>query len=294
MKPDKIGKFFSDLYRDITDRRLLIPLIALTVAIVAVPMLLASDAEPPAVPAPTVDAGLADGTAVEAAVTVSETGIRNYRERLAELKTKNPFDQQYASETTDETSAPDVTGSGLDSTGSSTGDAATGGSTGDSGGSIDITTGPPSGSPGAPSPAPTPTPGEPPEVETTVRFFSDRVDVKVGPVGDTKLIKDVRHLDFLPDDKTPIVAFLGLAGGPDHAIFSVNPAVIETGGEGACAPKGADGCQYLNLKIGEERYFKYGFGPDAETYRLKLVDTHIVRVPDPREDRGGDESDDSQ
>jgi hypothetical protein len=295
MKPDRIQKFFSDLYRDVSDRRLLLPLIGLAVAIVTVPMLLSTSAEPvPTSTAPPVDVG--DATAVDAAVTLTDTGIRNYRERLEDLKSKNPFDQQYDSETAEQTGTGEVTGSGLD-TGTITGspsDTTDDGTGGSSSASIDVTsTGPPAGagSPGTTPPSTTPG-GEPPEVETSIRFFADRVDVKVGPIGDTKIVRDVRHLDFLPDDRTPIVAFLGLAGGPDHAMFSINPAVIETGGEGSCAPKEQDGCQYLTLGIGEERYFKYGFGQDAETYRLKLLDTHIVRVPDPRDDHGNDGSDD--
>jgi hypothetical protein len=286
MKPPK---FLADLYRDLLDRRLLLPLVALAIAVVAVPVLLSSSPEP-VVPdsAPPVDVG--DATAVDAAVTVSDTGIRNYKQRLDELKSKNPFDQQYAKPANAGGGAgTDVTGSGLPDSGTPTD--STGGSSGTAGPSstdTTIETGPPSTTP-SPTGPPSTVPGEGGEVETTVRFFSDRVAVKVGPIGHTKTVRDVRHLDFLPDDKTPIVAFLGLAGGPDHAMFSINPAVIETSGEGSCAPKEQDGCQYLTLGIGEERTFKYGFGDEAQTYRLKLLDTDIVRIPDPREDRTGDE-----
>ncbi len=286
MKPDRIPKFFADLYRDLSDRRLLLPLIGLAVAIVAVPMLLSSSGEPPVVPEPA-PVDLANATAVDAAVTVSNTGIRNYRERLEELKSKNPFDQQYQNTLAPgEDGSSEVTGSDLPPVPGSTAGAPSDGSSGGSTSvpptdtTIDTTidTGPPDT-----------VPSDGTEVETSVRFYADRVDVKVGPLGHTKKLRDVRHLDFLPDDRTPIVAFLGLAGGPDHAMFSVNPAVIETGGEGSCAPKGKDGCQYLTLGIGEERYFKYGFGDDAETYRLKLLDTDIVRIPDPRDDGSGDD-----
>jgi hypothetical protein len=282
MKPEQLTKFFSDLYRDLVDRRLLFPLIALVVAIVAVPILLSSSAEPPVAPAAP-QADLDGTTAVDAAVIVSDTGIRNYRERLEELKTKNPFEQQYAgTPAADGTATDPVTGSGLPDSGSPSDTSTSSGSTG---GSVDVSTGGPTVQTGPPSTVPS----EQPEVETSVRFFADRVDVKVGPIGHTKILRDVRHLDFLPDDKTPVAAFLGLAGGPDHAIFSINPAVIESGGDGSCAPKEADGCQYLNLAIGDERFFKYGFGDDAETYRLKLLDTNIVRIPDPRDERGSDE-----
>ena len=278
LKPERIPKFFSDLYRDLSDRHLLLPLIGLAVALVAVPMLLSSSGEAPVLPDP-VPVDLENATAVDAAVTVSNTGIRNYRERLEQLKSKNPFDQQYT-----ETAAPgedgssDVTGSGLPDSGTGS-DGSTGGTSGVPPTDTTIETAPPATVPPA---------GET-EVTTSVRFYADRVDVTVGPIGHTKKLRDVRHLDFLPDERTPIVSFLGLAGGPDHALFSINPAVIETSGEGSCAPKGQDGCQYLTLGIGEERTFKYGFGDDAETYRLKLLDTDVVRIPDPRKDPAADE-----
>ena len=47
---------------------------------------------------------------------------------------------------------------------------------------------------------------------------------------------------------------------------------------------------YLSLKIGEEQRFVYGDAEDAKIYRLKLLDTRIVRVQDPR-DRAADEKD---
>ena len=51
---------------------------------------------------------------------------------------------------------------------------------------------------------------------------------------------------------------------------------------------------YLTLKIGKEQRFVYGDQNDAEIYRLKLLETHIVRIPDPLEgsadDGGGKQS----
>jgi hypothetical protein len=122
---------------------------------------------------------------------------------------------------------------------------------------------------------------EPPKPE--VRFFADRVDIALGPLGHVRKYDGVRRLDFLPEDKTPVVTFVGLAGdGGDQAVFSISSDVFETRGEGSCAPKKPAACQYLTLKEGEERRLKYE--PNGKTYRLKLRETHIVRVPDPRDD----------
>ena len=83
-------KFFNDLYRDLVDRRMLVPVIALLVAIVAVPVLLKS--EPPAPAPPAAAAAPAEGTdEVSPAVLVSDPGVRDYSKRLSALKKKNPL-----------------------------------------------------------------------------------------------------------------------------------------------------------------------------------------------------------
>ena len=50
-----------------------------------------------------------------------------------------------------------------------------------------------------------------------------------------------------------MVAFLGLGEGGEKAVFSVSSDVVETDGEGSCAPKQPAPCQFLTLKIGEQR-----------------------------------------
>ena len=72
--------------------------------------------------------------------------------------------------------------------------------------------------------------------------------------------------------------------GGDRAIFSVSSEVDMGKGDGSCAPKKPDPCQFLTLKIGDERYMKYGL--EGKSYRLKLLDTEVVRIPDPRESDG--------
>ena len=293
----KAPKFLSDLYRDLSDRHLLLPVIGLLVAIVAVPMLLSSDSEPslPATAPPTTDLG--DASALDAAVIVSDPGIRDYRKRLTALQEKNPFESPGGSGGSDGNSGTATTivagseGSGsADSstaptspTGSSTSSSSSTGSTSSGSVSVDIgsdtgtdTTTPPTGTDTTdPGDADT----EPPKPQT--RFYASRVDVTIGPVGNTKTIEGVKALDFLPNQKTPVVAYLGLVD-QNHALFSVNPGVVETQGEGDCAPRG-NSCMYLTLKIGKEQRFVYGDENDAEIYRLKLLETHIVRIPDPLE-----------
>jgi hypothetical protein len=148
---------------------------------------------------------------------------------------------------------------------------------------VSIDTGSDTGGTTTPPADPTDTGTEPSptDIKPETRFYASRIDVTVGPVGKAKEIDSVKQLDFLPDSKTPVVAYLGLVDD-NQALFSVNPGVAETQGEGDCAPRG-NACMYLSLKVGKEQRFVYGDAEDAKIYRLKLLDARIVRIPDPRE-----------
>ncbi len=138
MKNVRLPGFLTDLYRDLRDRHLLLPAVALIVALVAVPMVLAKDeAPPPLGPPPPTDETAATVPAVLAGTEVS---VRDYTKRLEQLKSKNPFDQQFPV-------SPDT----LDGSGSGSA-TSTGTTTADAGGSSLGATG------GTTSTAPTPTP----------------------------------------------------------------------------------------------------------------------------------------
>jgi hypothetical protein len=293
------SSFLNDLYRDLRDRRLLLPIVALVVAIVAVPFVIgggSDSAPPPAAPA-VADADA--GAAVAPAVLTSDPGVREYRKRLVRLKESNPFAQKFAlpdpektalesvggTSGTDSTSAASASGSsaGTGSTDTSVTDTVTDTSSTSSSGSSDTftettetteTTSETSHVGGQPKPQ--------------VRFYAGTIDVTVGPLGDAKRIDNVRTLDLLPSDKAPVAAFLGLAKGGDGAVFSVSRDVAETDGDGSCAPKTPAPCQYVTLGTGDQETFKLA---DGTTYRLRLLHTHIVRVPDPRAQQGADQAD---
>lgn len=290
-----VKQFFANLYRDLDDRHMLLPAIALLVAIVAVPMLLGGSKEEPALPAAAAPLD-ADATAVQAAVLTSNPGVRDYTKRLEALKKKNPFVQQFANDEDEPTL--DETASALGSDPAASTDNTT----------LEVT--PTGGGTGAPVPgsggeAPTNLPPEgetqtetdptteqsvDPEVSTETRFYAPRVDVTFGALGEAEQIDSVRYFDFLPDEETPVVAFLGLGDSSDQAVFAVSNEVTETSGQGTCAPSGVDGCDLLILKIGQQRLLKVdtvdgngnGIG-ESITYRLKVRDTRFTRVPDPRD-----------
>ena len=284
-------QFASDLYRDLRDRRLLLPVVALLVAIVAVPVVLKSDSSVTPPPAP--PAALAEDAAQAApAVLVADSGVRNYRERLAALKQKNPFDQKFVlppqssvdlESTGDTVTAPDAGSGTVDAVGG--GDPAT--SVSDSvdtavNAANDAVETEPSEPPDSSEPA---EPAEPSKSE--VRFYAGRIDVTVGELGDAKRVDGVSYLELLPSASNPVVAFLGLAEGGEGAAFSVSRDVVETDGDGSCAPKKPAPCQFLTMHVGDQQTFKYA---DGRTFRLTLRDTEIVRVPDPREQQGDDQS----
>lgn len=287
----EMPRFANDLYRDLRDRRLLIPLVALLAALVLVPVLLsrgATETVPPAVVAPP-----AGATEAQAAVLVEEPiGVRNYRQRLDALKEKNPFKPLF------EPKAASAGGSGdasvavggsdasiavADEAGSAVSVTAPTGST-SAGVDVAATSEPvPTGSadgsatvtvPGDAQPAANAEKPEP-------RFYAARIDVRFGKLGETKVIEGVRSFDFLPDEKFALVSYLGVREDATAAVFAVSTNVADTSGDGSCAPTNSEGCQFLTLRAGEERQLA---GIDGETYRLKLVAIDVVAVPDPRED----------
>ena len=295
MRKLEAPKFLSELYRDLRDRRLLLPIAGLVVAIVAVPILLSGGSSAVAPPPPSAQAADSDASEVAPAVLVTDTGVREYRKRLAQLKASTPFKQQFAlppakSVTLEDASAADA--------GAETGDVSgSGGSTSSfdtavtdtveaAGGSSSVTTDTtvtePAGDQVDASVTEEP---EPPKPE--IRFYAGRIDVTVGELGDAKRVDGVRYLDLLPSESRPVVAFLGLAHGGEGAVFSVSRDVVETDGDGSCAPKKPAPCQFLTMHVGDKRTFKYA---DGTTFRLTLRDTDVVRVPDPRKQHAGDQA----
>ena len=93
----QVPRAVEDLYRDMRDRRLLFPALALIVAIIAVPLALSASKEP--APAPAVFQPPEGSEAVApAVVTEQQVGVRDYRKRLEGLKSKDPFAGSFASD----------------------------------------------------------------------------------------------------------------------------------------------------------------------------------------------------
>jgi hypothetical protein len=262
-------QFLTDLVADLRDRHLLLPAILLVVAIFAVPLLLAtgSDEEvlPPADVAATVDAGEAQPAVLAETVTV-----RDYRKRLDELKSRNPFESGFK--------PPPVPkgDSQLDdllppTTGSSGGGASTGGfgeptsaGTGDSSTSTSTSTSTSSGSSSGGGSS-----------EPEIRYFAHEIDVKVGQTGDLHAKNGVEDLTLLPNDANPVVMFLGASTDGKKAVFLVSEDVSATAGDGSCVPSGSN-CDFLTMRPGDSRTFDYI--PNGQTYKLVLKKIETVRI----------------
>ncbi len=122
-----------------------------------------------------------------------------------------------------------------------------------------------------------PTPVDPTPVDPGggVTLVTTRIDVRVGPVGDTKVLRDVKFLDFLPDKKTPVLEYLQSDFDLSNAVFIVSPFVLSSEGDGKCAPTPQD-CQFVQLQKGDTHAFQYD---DGERYTLTLLDVNLHEEP---------------
>ena len=241
----------EDLYRDMRDRRLLLPALALIIAIVAVPILLTTPKEPAPGPAAF---QLPEGSeAVTPAVLAEEqVGVRDYRKRLDELKSKNPFADSFT--------VP--------------------GNSGDSGGGelVDPPAASPASAPASSTSSDSVVPlqssggsaNDPGASGDELLILAPRVDVSAGAFGKPRDIEDVEIGDLLPSRHTaPVVMLIGVSDDLEHAHFLVSEDVSSTAGDGSCRPRAND-CEFLRLADGDKRTFIYG--PNGKKYVVKVTD----------------------
>src|SRR6266571_1875632 len=267
MKKIQTPAFLNNLYRDMRDRRLLLPALALIFALIAVPVALSSSSAttaPP--PAPAAAGGSARDAATSPAVLSEQLGVTNYRKRLEQIKSKNPFRMHF-------TSLPKSAKLGTISSGATSSTATTIAGTGSSPESLSAaSTVPATGGSTTPTGSTTPSASSPePPSETpkpTTEVIQRRIDVKVGPQGDLQKRTGVKQLTMLPSSSTPVIAFLGTNEGGNRASFLVSTDVTAVTGDGACLTT-TPSCQFLTLKEGQVESFDYA--PDTLTYKLKLL-----------------------
>jgi hypothetical protein len=252
----------SDVFKDMRDRRLIAPAVALLVAIVAVPALLSSTPDAAVPPAPL--APDPDAAAVEPAVlAVQEVGVRDYRERLDSLKRKNPFGDRF------ESSGAAGSAEGSELAPPDAGEPVQSSSVPDSRESVPQTSSTPDG--GA---APPVVSG--PEEEQFL--LAPRVDVEVGIVDRDRrqTIDGVKSGDLLPSKQVPVAMFLGTDEDGSVADFLVSRDVSAVNGEGHCKP-GRNKCEFLRLKDGDSAYLRFA---DGKRYVITVKDIYFERKAD--------------
>lgn len=266
--------FLNNLYRDMRDRRLLLPALALIIAVIAVPAALSrSSATTAPPPASAAAGGSARDAATSPAVLTEQLGVTNYRKRLEQMKSKNPFRKHF-------TSVPKSAKLGIVQTGATSSTATTLTGTGASPATSSATsTVPATGGSTAPTGSTTPSapssdrPNETPK--PTTELIQRRIDVKVGPQGDLQKRTGVKQLRMLPTVSAPVVAFLGTNEAGTRASFLVSTDVTALSGDGSCLTT-TSSCQFLTLKKGQVERFDYA--PDTLTYKLKLLAIRDVVV----------------
>jgi hypothetical protein len=295
LKEIKPPQVVTDVYRDLRDRHLLLPAVALLVGLVAVPFLLKSPAEP-APPAPVATAGGQESELTAAVLADDSVSVRNYRKRLDQLKSKNPFKPQFeppppadktggsaaagtdssagtvssagsTGGTTDTASAGTGTGTYPTATGTASDPSLTGGAVDQGGSGNGGANGNGNGN-GNNQPSSD-------DVEVVNHLVTRRVDVMIGLQGDPKLRENVKPMTILPDPATPVVAYLGTDEKGERAAFVVAKDATLAGGTAACVPA-PENCLYITLEKNEKATLD--FGPDGQTYDLRLLEIRDVEL----------------
>jgi hypothetical protein len=264
----KLQKFAGDVVYDLRNRNLLLPVIALLIAVVAVPILIARGSSDGATGPFGFGTTSAESTPeTENAVVAYRPGVRNFKERLGHLAAKDPFTQQYTNpaaapsdslssdslaQALSGSSTSDATGVG----GGSTGGGGTGGG-GDGGGK---------------------SPGKVKPQKTKTTYFWWESDVQVGEAGTPLMtLNNVKPFQFLPSPDRPVLTYIGTIGG-NQAVFLVSTDVASIGGEGTCFPS-VDACQLLGLNAGKGADLIYE--PDGKTYHVQVLRVERVTSSKP-------------
>jgi hypothetical protein len=254
--------FFVDIWADLREKRLWPAAVGLLAAIVAVPVVLfkpASDAAPPSAVAPHGKQG-----PILPVVHVDGGPLMGSHLEAFSASEKNPFKpmKDLAKAPGSTSGAAPSTPSGGGSAGGSTpsggsggagGSAGTGGSTGSSGGG-------------------TPSGGTTSHTTKTTEWFHYVADFSFGKTGDkAQTFKAKAAYTLLPDEKTPVVVFLGLSADHKTALFFLTDPGYDAQGEGKCLGTGT--CQFVTLSLsdtGDEE--NYSAKDGSTSYDLQLLD----------------------
>jgi len=252
-------KPLQTIWRELAQRRLLPVAIVLIAALVAIPVVLAKDADPvaPTPPAPAKDkAGSSDAFADPVVSLVTDADHKERRRVLG--ASKNPFQPGPSPEPT---ATPTPT-SGVPPVGTVPEAPKTGSGTGGVG-TPPLTPAPPAVEP--------PVAGAPDAPKHRYELYS--LTVRFGSSEDSSLSKrNLPRLTALPSAEDPVLVYLGLEGDGKTAVFLVD-AAVEPQGDGTCKPDPAV-CETIHMRVGDTEFFdvKDETGNVTAQYQLDLLD----------------------
>jgi len=266
LKKVKVPSFFTDLYQDLADRRLL-PLVGLIlVAIVATPFLL-GESEPESTPPAAVTPGSA-GAAPASSLTVVEAqpGLRDYHRRLDQRSPTDPFKQRH-------TGAPPTGGLPDESTSSTTSSGESSVTSPDSESSTPVEPAPESSPPSGDGGVPT---GE-------LRLFTFAADIRISSARTTadgkkeKTEPEVREEVIppaaLPSAKAQVVTYMGISPKTRKPLFLISDDVEAIFGEGKCL-SGSENCQLL--EVDTQMPITFVYEPTGTRYKLNVLKVEPV------------------
>ena len=263
----KANDLAMDLYRDLRDKRLLVIVVALVVAIAAVPFLVGGGE--PAPRSPSV-AGTGDDAAELDSVVIAEPAtLRDYRSRFDGAQGSNPFKQQLVPKPAPAEGGDDGNLPTEDSL--ATGDGAA------------TDTGTPTTDPLDPvDPADPVEPVQPSdESDSEAKLITFTVDVRVRVPGKVRTVRDVVGGDLLPDKKNAIVQYVGSEFDEKSASFVVSPNAVATNGDGRCSPDRRN-CGFLRLGVGDSQELRDTISGDLVEIELLDID-RVEETVDPDE-----------
>lgn len=266
--------FLLDLLHDLRAKRLVPVAIALVVALVAVPVvLLKGGGEEPSSEAPVAGAAAASRPGTVPAVQAVEQGPGGSSD-LGVFDPKDPFKSALGARkrsTADGTAQLVTPSAGAGGSSSSAAPS--------SGGSNGASSGPPATGEGIDlnGPSKSPSTGNTPTAIRPVRKnYTYVLDVKFGQTGNERTRKGVKRLDILPNDRDPVVVFLGVASDVKRAVFLIDSRISQSG-EGACRPS-VKSCTFLYLRDEKDRNEQFLTDEQGREYHLTLLDIRKVEV----------------
>lgn len=254
----------KNIWADLVEKRLWPVAALLLVALVGVPVVIASrsSSEEPApttapaaaVPAASLPAGVTPAQAQAAQVSLDTTLEAKARHRQG--KVRDPFKQLRAAVKTATTSTTAATATPAPSTPVTSG-----------GGGAPATVTP------SPSTPVTTSPSKPSSKPNPLDLY--RVSIRFGRAGALRTRKDIARLTPLPSSTYPFFVYLGVLADKKTSVFLISSDVKATG-DGTCRPS-KDACQTIELREGDTEFFDYspsGDDSDVTQFQMDVLSVH--------------------